>query len=222
MARWGLASLSALLFALLCYALLELPSAPAGLTASALAELSRSGVTNPVTAALLNYRGYDTLLEVAVFLLAVVGLWSVRPSDFDRFHQPAPLALFSLLRLVVPMLILSGGYLLWIGAFAPGGAFQGGAVLGGAAVLFLLAGLARHGMHRHGWIRFGLAIGSLTFTTVTALLLRSSGFLLGYPLEQAATWMLIIESAALVSIALTFGALYFGGRPAAPESPPTE
>lgn len=207
-------SLSLLLFGLIGWAVFELPATPTGLTGDSLAELQHSGVTNPVTAALLNYRGYDTLLEVGVFLLAIVGVWSVRQSDFVVDKTNTVPALLSLLRLVQPVLILAGGYLLWIGAFAPGGAFQGGAVIGGAAVLALLSGFASGAVRRTGLLRLGLAIGSLVFTTVTAGLTLTTGFILGYPPGDAATWMLIIESAALISITLTMGALYFGGRPA--------
>lgn len=207
-------SLSLLLFGLMAWALLELPATPTGLTGASLADLPRTGVTNPVTAALLNYRGYDTLLEVGVFLLAVVGVWSVRASDFvvDESHRIP--ALFSLLRLVQPVLIVAGGYLLWIGAFAPGGAFQGGAVIGGAAVLALLSGFASGVLRRTALLRLGLALGSLVFTSVTAGLMLGTGSILGYPPGDAAFWMLVIESAALISITLTMGALYFGGRPA--------
>ncbi|MGE5306864.1 MAG: MnhB domain-containing protein [Alphaproteobacteria bacterium] len=213
MADWSVRVLGWLLFCLIGWALLDLPVTPKGLTASALDSLTRSGVENPVTAALLNYRSYDTLLEVGVFLLAAVGVWSVRQSDFEAIHRPATPTLLSLLRLVLPILIIAGGYLLWVGATAPGGAFQGGAVLGGGAVLALLAGTAGYLLHRSGWLRLGLAIGSLVFTGVTAGLTLASGVMLGYPAGAAALWMLVIEAAALVSIALTLGSLYYGGRP---------
>lgn len=213
MPRSIVSSLSLLLFGLIGWALLEPPSTPTGLTRESLAELPRSGVTNPVTAALLNYRGYDTLLEVAVFLLAIVGVWSVRESDFVVDKSDTVPALLSLLRLVQPVLIIAGGYLLWIGAFAPGGAFQGGAVIGGAAVLALLSGHASGVLRRTALVRFGLALGSLVFTCVTAGLMVGTGSILGYPPDDAAFWMLVIESAALISITLTMGALYFGGRP---------
>lgn len=213
MTRWALRSLSLLLFGLISWALLELPSVPKGLTRESLAELARSGVGNPVTAALLNYRGYDTLLEVAVFLLAIVGVWSVRSSDFAAIERAPTPTLLSLLRLVLPVLIVAGGYLLWIGASAPGGAFQGGAVIGGGAVLALLAGMAGILLRRPGLLRVGLAIGSLIFTTVAAALTLASGFVLGYPPGSTALWMLLIEAAALISVALTLGALYYGGRP---------
>ena len=38
-----------------------------------------SGVENPVTAVLLNFRGYDTLLEIGVLLLAALSVLSVSP-----------------------------------------------------------------------------------------------------------------------------------------------
>ena len=207
------ASFCLLLFGVVAWALLGLPLAPKGLTTEALGSLDHSGVLNPVTAALLNYRGYDTLLEVSVFLLAIIGVWSVRKSDFSEGHRPVPLALLSVLRLVVPLLILTGAYLLWIGAAEPGGAFQGGAVMGGAAVLVLLGGALRRGVQRSTLLRLGLATGALVFVFVTALITSLTGGLLTYPEGQAALWMLVIEAAALVSIALTLGALYFGGRP---------
>lgn len=210
----GLARASALLLLFLIgWALLELPPAPKGLTESALGALMESGVENPVTAALLNYRGYDTLLEVGVFLLAIVGVWSVRQSDFAALQRAPTPTLLSLQRLVLPVLLVAGGYLLWIGASAPGGAFQGGAVIGGGAVLALLAGRSGMLLRRPQLLRAGLALGSLVFTAVAAVLTWASGHLLGYPPGTAAHWMLVIETAALISIALTLGALYYGGRP---------
>ncbi|MFN2442615.1 MAG: sodium:proton antiporter, partial [Thermoanaerobaculia bacterium] len=40
-------------------------------------QLSDSGVEHPVTAVLLNFRGYDTFLEMGVLLLAVLSIWSL-------------------------------------------------------------------------------------------------------------------------------------------------
>lgn len=40
----------------------------------ALERVPESGVSNPVTAVLLNFRSYDTLLELAVLLAAILGI----------------------------------------------------------------------------------------------------------------------------------------------------
>jgi multisubunit Na+/H+ antiporter MnhB subunit len=213
MRRISIGILSLALLAALSWAVLSLPAKPTGLTGAALAKLPESGVTNPVTAVLLNYRGYDTLLEVGVLLLAIVGVWSLRRGEWPAADLRDRPLLLSLLRIVLPVLALAAGYLLWIGAFAPGGAFQGGALLGGALVLMMLGGLARRGVHRAGLLRAGLVLGVLVFATVAAITLRLTGGLLQYPAGSGGQWIMVIESAAMISISLTLGLLYLGGRP---------
>jgi multisubunit Na+/H+ antiporter MnhB subunit len=211
--RLALGILSLALLAGLSWAVLSLPAKPTGLTAESLVKLPESGVTNPVTAVLLNYRGYDTLLEVGVLLLAIVGVWSLRRGEWPAGDLRDRPLLLSLLRVVLPVLALAAGYLLWIGAFAPGGAFQGGALLGGALVLVMLGGLARRVVNREGLLRAGLVLGVLVFATVCVITLRLTGGLLQYPPGTGGTWIMVIESAALISIGLTLGLLYLGGRP---------
>ena len=71
-----------------------------------------SGVDNPVTAVLLNFRGYDTLLEIGVLLLAAVGVLSVAPSAvMPADSAPSPI-LILLLRLLLPFIILVSGYMI--------------------------------------------------------------------------------------------------------------
>ena len=42
--------------------------------------LAQSGTENPITAVLLNFRGYDTLLEMAVLTSALMGVWALGPA----------------------------------------------------------------------------------------------------------------------------------------------
>ncbi len=206
----GAASLS--LLGLLLVAAGSLPGRSPGLVAESAAALPASGVENPVTAVLLNYRAYDTLLEVAVLLAATVGVWSLRRSPPSPPQENPPFMLASLLGGVVPLLLLAGGYLLWIGAFAPGGAFQGGALLGGALVLLTLGGALRGLLFRPGLTRVALVIGLLVFLAVAAGMRGLTGGLLRYPETSAKSWILVIEAAGLLSIGATLGALFLGGR----------
>jgi uncharacterized MnhB-related membrane protein len=80
-ARLGVRPRLRRLGAALGWAVLSLPLGGEGLAGRALAALPRSGTTNPVTAALLNYRAYDTLLELGVLLLAVIGAWAMARAD---------------------------------------------------------------------------------------------------------------------------------------------
>ncbi|MGE5088144.1 MAG: MnhB domain-containing protein [Candidatus Levyibacteriota bacterium] len=207
MMRIGVIALAIAFIGALGGAMLDLGPAAVDLRVPVAAHLAASGVSHPVTAVLLNYRGYDTLLEIAVLLLALLGILAV----VGDAHVPAPRAahvvLQALARLVTPLMIVVAVYLLWAGAFRPGGAFQAGAVLAAAAVLLHLVGLLP------GWntprlrLRFGLAAGFAVFLTVASALL-TQGALLKYPPEAAGGLILLIEASLTVSLGLILAGLF--------------
>ncbi|VAW97608.1 Na(+) H(+) antiporter subunit B [hydrothermal vent metagenome] len=207
--------LAALLSALamgLGYAVLSLPSQAPGLSDPVAANLESSGVSNPVTAVLLNFRGYDTLLELGVLLLALLGVWSLGAVPKRRESSPG-LVLDMLSRLLVPLLILVAGYLLWLGAHAPGGAFQAGSVLATAGVLSLLTGWRPDTRFSGLPLRITLVAGLGVFVVVAIVLIPMGGRLLAYPPSFAGALILLIEAAATLSIGVTLAALFLGGRP---------
>jgi len=194
------------------YVVLSLPPYVTGLSVEVAANLKSSGVSNPVTAVLLNFRGYDTLLEMVVLLLALLGVWSLGGSALRREAAPG-LVLDTLARVLVPLLLLVAAYLLWVGAHAPGGAFQAGAVLGAAGVLLLLAGWRPH-VGLMAWpLRLMLVAGPAAFVVMAAVLYMIEGRLLEFPPAQAGMLILILETAATVSIGVTLAALFLGGNP---------
>lgn len=177
----------------------------------ALERVPESGASNPVTSVLLNYRAYDTLMELAVLLAALLGIWSLGPAAAP--YQPAAMVLSSLTGWVVPMLILAGGYLLWIGGQAPGGAFQAGALLGAAGVTLALSGRANAGLPSEPGLRVLAALGALVFVLVgLALMALGFGFLT-YPPAIAKWLILLIETGATLSIGATLAAAFLGGHP---------
>jgi multisubunit Na+/H+ antiporter MnhB subunit len=198
----------------LAYALLALSGSSAGLDQQVLVHLETSGVRNPVTAVLLNFRGYDTLLEMAVLLVALLGVWSLGGIAERRESAPGP-TLDTLSRLLVPMLILVAAYLLWTGADAPGGAFQAGSVLGAAGVLLLLSGW-RLGQRFAGLLLRGLLVLGLgMFVIVGTVLFLIGGAFLEYPPTLAGGLILLIETAATIAIGVTLAALFLGRQPTA-------
>jgi multisubunit Na+/H+ antiporter MnhB subunit len=191
-----------------------LVSAPASpeLVDSIARNLDRSGVSNPVTAVLLNFRGYDTLLEMSVLMLALFGIAALDSPPRVQAAVAGPV-LRHIPELLVPLLLLISGYLLWVGAYAPGGAFQAGAVLGASGILLALGGWEIHGRVT-GWpLRFALVIGLATFLTVAALPLIGAGGFLQYPHSAAGPLILVIESTATISIGVTLVILFLGGLP---------
>lgn len=194
------------------YAVLSLESASAGLGEMVASNLDSSGVSNPVTAVLLNFRGYDTLLELSVLLVALLGVWSLGGKS-RQAASAVPLLLSHLQQILVPVLILVSGYLLWAGAHAPGGAFQAGSVLGAAGVLLLLSGWRLDEKFVGLPLRAVLALGLGIFLLVAALPLFTGDNFLQYPRSMAGQMILLIEAAATVSIGATLTALFLGGFP---------
>lgn len=195
------------------------PTDLAGLVAI---NLPASGVTYPVTAVLLNFRGYDTLLEVTVLLLAVLGSLVVFrgarvPSTTESVEtvrvpgEISPVATGAA-RLLAPWGVLVGGYLLWLGSGAPGGAFQAGAVVGAAGVLLILAGEARQLSFESHWTRAALAVGTIVFLAVAIVSLVVTGTFLHYPSGRAGLAIVMIEGAVAIGVAASLVVLYAGGR----------
>jgi len=196
--------------AALLLAIATLPPPLIDLRAQVAGALGASGVSHAVTAVLLNFRGYDTLLEVVVLLLALLGLLACR-GEHDPVATAAdapaePLAR-ALSRRATPVLTLTAVYVLWAGTTQPGGAFQAAALLAATAVLLHITRIVP-AWERLGFARrLGAAAGVLLFLGIAAALL-AEGALLRYPPAYAGSLILLIESGLTVSLALILAALF--------------
>jgi len=172
------------------------------------AALGASGASNAVTAVLLNFRGYDTLLEIAVLLVAGLACW-VLPERAFRTLRPEPL-LHVFVHSLIPLIVLVAAYLLWAGAGAPGGAFQAGVLLGAGGVVRLLAGEPLP--MRGPLARLVLVLGLGVFLAAGLWPGLSGGRFLELPSARAGAVMLLIETAGMLSIGYLLTALFQGGR----------
>ncbi len=208
--------LSAGLLAVLIAAVVDLGDEPTGLTARVMEQIDQSGVSHPPTAVLLNFRAYDTWLEVAVLLLAAWGALALRQATRLPEQPQATSAgpvLDWLVRLLVPLLIVTGVYLLWLGTNAPGGAFQAGAVIGAALVLLRLSGYRSVGLLDALWLRGSLLAGFAGFLLIATVLFLAGWTFLEYPPDQAGLLIVIIELLITWTVAVSFVALFVAARP---------
>jgi uncharacterized MnhB-related membrane protein len=183
-----------------------------GLRHAVATHISQSGASNPVTSVLLNFRAYDTLLEIAVLLLAVAGVWTLGPAvgPIARVSSPPGPILLALLKGLIPIIGIIAGYLLWIGTSAPGGAFQAAAVLSASGVLLIVTGSWR-GPSPSKWTHRALtALGFAAFLVVSLGVMLGQRRFLEYPPDFAAGLILIIESTLTISIAAILVALFAG------------
>jgi len=178
----------------------------------ALARLGASGVDHAITGVLLNFRAYDTLLEIAV--LTVAALATV------RLHGPMRERVVSLgapfrrtVHLLVPILVLIAGWLLIAGSTRPGGAFQAGAVLAGAMVLLHLSGTAV--VPRGRWLPAAITVGLAGFLLLAGATAALGGGWLVLDAPWAGDVILAVEAVLALSIAAALAGAFVAARPPA-------
>ncbi|SIO54701.1 multisubunit sodium/proton antiporter, MrpB subunit [Rhodovulum sp. ES.010] len=209
------AVLAGLATAALGLAFLGAPQGGAGLEAQVAAAMPESGVSHPVTAVLLNFRAYDTLMEVVVLLSAVIVVWQVERGLADAPVPALGDVYQGFARVALPVAVIAGGYLLWIGAEVPGGAFQAGAVLAAVAVLALLSRQYRPVPGHRPLARGAFVAGTAVFAVVALGIAGAGRAAFEYPPAHAKTLILLIEAMVTISIAATLAALFHGREPVA-------
>lgn len=190
---------------MLAFIVFSLPEPGPTLAPQAHAPLAALGLENPVPAVLMAYRALDTFLEVFVLLLALAGVWSLAG---DRAWGGAPAvgavrhpALTLLARLLPPVGVLVGLYLLWNGSQVAGGEFPAAATLAAMGLLVLVAGLAKAPAVSGRGLRLALTGGLAVFLGAGLAGMGVAGAFLGYPPGRAKAWILTIEIPLTFSLA---------------------
>ena len=202
--------LAAGLTGLLWWALLAVGEPVASLQPQVMRHLPESGVESPVTAVLLAFRAYDTLLEVAVILVAAVVGLALR---FSQEDQPAESRVISpllryMLAWLLPLMVMVSAYLIWMGSVRHGGAFQAAAVLAAMAVLMRMAGVPIPGHERLWVLRLGLVGGLGVFLLAGAVGMLSGGAFLAWPQAWAGLLILLVELALTFSLGMLLFSLF--------------
>ena len=172
-------------------------------------------VSHPITAVLLDFRAYDTLLEVAVLTAAALaaaalhrgGTLNVVALPIDR----RPL-LSAYVRVAVPVLLIIAAWLLVAGSTRTGGAFQAGAILTGAVLVLMLSGrLPMHAAVR--WWRLAAVSGLSVFLLAAGATAAFSTGWLALEEPWGGGLVLLIETALTIGIGAALAALFVAGFP---------
>ncbi len=109
-----------------------------------------TGAVNTVAGMILDYRAFDTLGESFVLFTATCAVIllleqadnknnknkSPKKETFLYTHDPI---VCTIVKILVPITVIFGVYILFNGHLSPGGGFSGGAILGAGAILFAMA-----------------------------------------------------------------------------------
>jgi multicomponent Na+:H+ antiporter subunit B len=101
-----------------------------------------TGSRNLVTAIYLDYRLFDSLFEAGILLIAVSGVMWIsqhtikeKNATFMIDKQKTPELFITFARLLYPVMLMFGLYVIINGHLSPGGGFQGGAIVATAILI---------------------------------------------------------------------------------------
>jgi multisubunit Na+/H+ antiporter MnhB subunit len=170
--------------------------------------MAATGVDHEITAVLLSFRAYDTLLESVVLLLAgivVLALGADRPRVGEQ-QVPLPSIAGWVIRIAAPVLLMLGLWLLFAGSSGSGGAFQSGSVLAGLLILLHLAGARLRLLHR--LLIPLLVVGVLVFLGAGLLGPLTGQPWLTWPGGRQFLFIFLVEAFLTVGITVALYALY--------------
>jgi multisubunit Na+/H+ antiporter MnhB subunit len=214
--RLAVACLCVLVSLALAAVVLMLPDQGPSLAPQSMEHLAETGLGNPVTAVLIAYRAFDTMLEKVALFLAVIGVWSLAADRYwggapgeARSERPEPTLAF-LAQVLAPIGLLVGVHIFWVGADEPGGAFQGGAILAAMWMIVMMARLAEAPATSAFWLRLALIAGPLVFLVIGVAGAPVAGAFFAYPKGFAKPVILFIEAFMVLSIAVSLPMLVTG------------
>ena len=177
------ALLCAVTVVFLLYAVMDLPAFGQAGTPSQNEVMERyvskgvfeTGAVNLVAGVILDYRAFDTLGESHVLFTAAAAvlmlLLGAAPGRSERELEgivSSDLIVQNTARIVVPVVLLFGVYVILNGHLGPGGGFSGGAIIGAGLILYTLAfGFARLGRYLNFKTYRIIVLGSLLFYSLS-------------------------------------------------------
>ncbi|HAX03906.1 MAG: hypothetical protein A2Y45_07695 [Tenericutes bacterium GWC2_34_14] len=104
--------------------------------------LNETGSMNLVTGIYLDYRLFDSLFEAGILLIAVSGVMWISQHNIQEKNatfmidkQKTPELFVTFSRLLYPLMLMFGFYVIINGHTSPGGGFQGGAIVATAILI---------------------------------------------------------------------------------------
>ena len=111
---------------------------------------SSEGVANAVTTVVVYFRGFDTLGEIAVLFIASLGIGLVLKSTTKEKieSEESNFMLKTGAKLLSPIILIFGLYIMIYGHLSVGGGFQGGVIIASGVLLLLTSSNHFHISHR--------------------------------------------------------------------------
>jgi len=129
------------------------------------------GVANAVTTVIVFFRGLDTLGEIAVLFIASLGIGLMLHSNSKcNIKAESNFMLQTASKILFPVILLFGIYVMIYGHLSPGGGFQGGVIIASGVLLLLIS-------HKAFEVPHSVIVALETFAGVSYVLIGLIGLL---------------------------------------------
>lgn len=130
------------------------------------------GVANAVTTVVVYFRGFDTLGEIAVLFIASLGIGLMLHSNTRcDIKAESNFMLQTASKVLFPVILLFGTYVMIYGHLSPGGGFQGGVIIASGVLLLLIS-------YKEFEVPHGVIIALETFAGVSYVIIGLIGLLM--------------------------------------------
>ena len=167
----GFALSAVLVLTILNILLQNIPSKVQSAGDSLLKLNENEGVANAVTSVVVYFRGFDTLGEIAVLFIASLGIGLMLESNTKcDIKAESNFMLQTASKLLFPIIILFGIYVMIYGHLSPGGGFQGGVIIASGVLLLLIS-------HKNFEVPHSVVVLLETFAGVSYVLIGLIGLI---------------------------------------------
>jgi multicomponent Na+:H+ antiporter subunit B len=97
------------------------------------------GSANLVTSVVVNYRAFDTLLEIVILFASAAGVSLLVMPREQRYYREASIIIRTAVPIINMLVFITGSVIILRGHLSPGGGFAGGAVIASGFILISLA-----------------------------------------------------------------------------------
>ncbi|MGM0519556.1 MAG: MnhB domain-containing protein [Campylobacterota bacterium] len=205
-----LVTISFLLFLLLSYFLINIKPFENSLEKIVKEHMLNTQITHDITYILLDFRSLDTLLEVAVIFLALIGIKTVSP--YFRYKPISfPLLITdTYVSTVFPIIVIVAFYILFSGAYQSGGAFQASAILAGGFIIIKITKPKYLAKVKELFLKVTYSLGLFYFILVGLFSLLNGNFL-EYPKQLSYFFILSIETLLTISLSAILANYFING-----------
>lgn len=182
------------------------------------------GIPSTIASILASYRGFDTLGETSVIVIAGLCIFMLLYEEniLPNLNLTKDIYLISMAKIIIPIIAIYAFYIQIHGEISPGGGFQAGSIL---ASLFIFYGIITSGNHLEkyfsfNWLKNTSIIGLLIYIGTGIASLYLGGEFLDYSLlseldqEGEKLGIFVIETGVGISVfaVITFIFLLFASE----------